>query len=122
MRRLAISSPIPSDPRHSEVPVPAWRPRPGPILGAFIVGADIAGLSWRPMFLINIVLGTAGLALAWKVLPRTSGSPHSGELRRRRWTRSRIHPLLVNAGLRAFGCVPKSGSRGHPDMITKRCG
>jgi hypothetical protein len=25
------------------------------------------------MFLINIVLGTAGLALAWKVLPRTRG-------------------------------------------------
>jgi EmrB/QacA subfamily drug resistance transporter len=42
----------------------------GPILGAFIVGANIAGLSWRPMFLINIVLGTAGLVIAWKVLPK----------------------------------------------------
>jgi hypothetical protein len=26
------------------------------------------------MFLINIVLGTAGLALAWKVLPRARGA------------------------------------------------
>ena len=45
----------------------------GPIIGAFIISADIAGLGWRPMFLINIVLGTIGLALAWKVLPRTPG-------------------------------------------------
>jgi len=45
----------------------------GPILGAVIIGADIGGLGWRPMFLINIVLGTVGLVLAWKVLPRTSG-------------------------------------------------
>jgi EmrB/QacA subfamily drug resistance transporter len=42
----------------------------GPILGAFILDANIAGLGWRPMFLINIVLGTAGFVLAWKVLPR----------------------------------------------------
>lgn len=45
----------------------------GPILGAFIVNADFAGLSWRPMFLMNIVLGSAGLVLAWRVLPRTTG-------------------------------------------------
>ena len=42
----------------------------GPILGAFIVGADIMGLGWRPMFLINIVLGTGGFFLAWRALPR----------------------------------------------------
>jgi EmrB/QacA subfamily drug resistance transporter len=45
----------------------------GPILGAFIVTANIAGLSWRPMFLINIVLGSIGFVLAWKVMPRTPG-------------------------------------------------
>jgi len=43
----------------------------GPIVGAFIINADFLGLGWRPMFLINIVLGTIGLVLAWKVLPRT---------------------------------------------------
>jgi EmrB/QacA subfamily drug resistance transporter len=42
----------------------------GPILGAFIIGANIAGLSWRPMFLINIVLGTAGFVMALTVLPK----------------------------------------------------
>lgn len=45
----------------------------GPILGAFIVDANFAGLSWRPMFLMNIVLGSVGFVLAWKVLPRTPG-------------------------------------------------
>jgi len=42
----------------------------GPMLGAFIIDANIAGLEWRPMFLINIVFGSAGLALGWKVLPK----------------------------------------------------
>ncbi len=45
----------------------------GPVLAGFIINADIAGLSWRPMFLINIVLGGAGLIAAVKVLPRDSG-------------------------------------------------
>jgi MFS family permease len=42
----------------------------GPILGAYIVNANWLGLSWRPMFLINIVFGGLGLVLAAKVLPR----------------------------------------------------
>ncbi len=42
----------------------------GPIFAGFIIDADIAGLSWRPMFLINIVLGAAGFFAAWKLLPR----------------------------------------------------
>lgn len=42
----------------------------GPIVAGFIISADIAGLTWRPVFLINIVLGTAGLIAAVKLLPR----------------------------------------------------
>jgi len=42
----------------------------GPILAGFVIDADIAGLGWRPIFLINIVLGAAGLLAAIKVLPR----------------------------------------------------
>ena len=42
----------------------------GPIFAGFIIDADIAGLSWRPMFLINIVLGATGFFAAWKLLPR----------------------------------------------------
>lgn len=45
----------------------------GPLLGAFIVTANFWGFSWRPMFLINVILGSIGLVLAWKVLPRIPG-------------------------------------------------
>lgn len=41
----------------------------GPIVAGFIIDADFAGLSWRPMFLINIVLGAIGLIAAIKLLP-----------------------------------------------------
>ena len=49
----------------------------GPIVGGFIISANLAGLGWRPVFLINIVLGTAGLAAAFFVLPHDQ--PVSGE-------------------------------------------
>lgn len=45
----------------------------GPVLAGFIIDADIAGLGWRPMFLINIVLGTVGLLIGVRVLPRDAG-------------------------------------------------
>ena len=41
----------------------------GPILAGFIIQADIFGLGWRPMFLINILLGLIGLVAAAKLLP-----------------------------------------------------
>ncbi|MFD4637302.1 MFS transporter [Lentzea sp. NPDC058436] len=44
----------------------------GPVLAGFVIEADIAGLSWRPIFLVNLVLGTAGVALAARLLPRDS--------------------------------------------------
>jgi len=45
----------------------------GPVLAGFIINADIAGLSWRPIFLINIVLGGIGLLAAIRVLPHDNG-------------------------------------------------
>jgi EmrB/QacA subfamily drug resistance transporter len=42
----------------------------GPIVAGFIIDADIAGLTWRPIFLINIVLGTVGFLAAVKYLPQ----------------------------------------------------
>jgi EmrB/QacA subfamily drug resistance transporter len=42
----------------------------GPIAAGFLISADIAGLTWRPIFLINIVLGTAGFLAAFRILPR----------------------------------------------------
>jgi EmrB/QacA subfamily drug resistance transporter len=47
----------------------------GPVLAGFIIDANIAGLSWRPVFLINIVLGGAGLIAAARLLPRVDADP-----------------------------------------------
>ena len=41
----------------------------GPIVAGFIISADIAGLTWRPIFLINIVLGSTGFIAARRLLP-----------------------------------------------------
>ncbi|MFG1628407.1 MFS transporter [Kribbella sp. NPDC049227] len=45
----------------------------GPVLAGFIISADLFGLSWRPIFLINLVLGGIGLVMAAKILPRDDG-------------------------------------------------
>jgi EmrB/QacA subfamily drug resistance transporter len=42
----------------------------GPVVAGFLISADIAGLTWRPIFLINIVLGTAGFLAALRLLPQ----------------------------------------------------
>jgi len=48
----------------------------GPILGGFIIDANIGGLGWRPIFLINIVLGATGLIAAVKLLPHDHPVSH----------------------------------------------
>jgi EmrB/QacA subfamily drug resistance transporter len=45
----------------------------GPVLAGFIIDQDVAGLSWRPIFLVNVVLGAVGLLAALRVLPRDDG-------------------------------------------------
>ena len=47
----------------------------GPLIGGLIIDADIAGLGWRPMFLINIVIGLIGLPIAAWVLPKVPARP-----------------------------------------------
>lgn len=47
----------------------------GPLIGGLIIDADIAGLGWRPMFLINIVIGLIGLPVAAWVLPKVPARP-----------------------------------------------
>ncbi len=42
----------------------------GPVLAGFLISADLFGLSWRPIFLINIILGVTGLIMAARILPR----------------------------------------------------
>ncbi|MFC8131090.1 MFS transporter [Streptomyces sp. NPDC057302] len=45
----------------------------GPILAGFLIDADLGGLGWRPMFLINLVLGGVALAAAVRLLPKDPG-------------------------------------------------
>ena len=55
-------------------PVMAGAALAGPIVAGFIISANIAGLGWRPIFLINIVLGTFGFLAALRVLPEVPPS------------------------------------------------
>jgi EmrB/QacA subfamily drug resistance transporter len=41
----------------------------GPLLGGVLIDANLFGLGWRPMFLLNIVLGGIALVLAVRYLP-----------------------------------------------------
>ena len=43
----------------------------GQLLGGALVSADIAGLSWRPIFLVNVPIGLIGLLLAKRTVPET---------------------------------------------------
>jgi EmrB/QacA subfamily drug resistance transporter len=45
----------------------------GPPLGGLIINANLAGLGWRPMFLINIVIGCVGCVAAARFLPKHTG-------------------------------------------------
>lgn len=41
----------------------------GPIVGGLLIDADLFGLAWRPIFLMNVVLGGIALVLALRHLP-----------------------------------------------------
>ncbi len=43
----------------------------GPIIGGFLIEADIAGLGWRSVFLVNLPIGIAAVLLAVKYLPKS---------------------------------------------------
>jgi EmrB/QacA subfamily drug resistance transporter len=49
----------------------------GPVLAGFLISADVFGLSWRPIFLINIILGVTGLVTAARILPRDGDGDRS---------------------------------------------
>jgi EmrB/QacA subfamily drug resistance transporter len=43
----------------------------GQVLGGILVSADIAGLSWRPVFLVNVPIGVALVIVGARTLPLT---------------------------------------------------
>ncbi|MFB4301258.1 MFS transporter [Actinomadura sp. NTSP31] len=45
----------------------------GQVLGGVMVSADLFGLGWRPVFLVNVPVGIALLAAGARLLPRDAG-------------------------------------------------
>jgi EmrB/QacA subfamily drug resistance transporter len=44
----------------------------GPVIGGFLIQADIAGLGWRAVFLLNVPIGIAAAILSFRFLPKSS--------------------------------------------------
>jgi EmrB/QacA subfamily drug resistance transporter len=45
----------------------------GPVLGGFLIHAQIFGLDWQPIFLVNIPFGILTLIAGWFLIPRLPG-------------------------------------------------
>jgi EmrB/QacA subfamily drug resistance transporter len=44
----------------------------GPLLGGVLIGADIGGLNWRPIFLVNIPIGIIAILAGLRFIPRST--------------------------------------------------
>ncbi|RST87506.1 MFS transporter [Aquibium carbonis] len=47
----------------------------GPLTGGLLIGADIYGLDWRPIFLVNIPLGVLTVVATAMLVPQTPSNP-----------------------------------------------
>jgi EmrB/QacA subfamily drug resistance transporter len=45
----------------------------GPLLGGVLISASLGGLTWQPIFLLNVPVGVAALIAAWCLLPESTG-------------------------------------------------
>ncbi|WP_312180881.1 MFS transporter [Arthrobacter sp.] len=50
----------------------------GPIIGGGLIEANLFGLGWRAVFLVNVPIGLAALIVAWRILPRRAGDKTVG--------------------------------------------
>ncbi|MBC2668834.1 MFS transporter [Novosphingobium piscinae] len=50
----------------------------GPILGGVLIDANLFGLGWRLLFLINVPVGALTIAAAMRLLPPTRSGLHAG--------------------------------------------
>jgi len=48
----------------------------GPILGGALISANLFGMDWQPIFLVNIPIGIAAVVAGWFLIPRLPG--HAG--------------------------------------------
>ncbi len=75
----------------------------GQILGGLLIGADIVGLGWRSVFLINVPIGLVGLVLASRLVPESRAeNPVRLDL---------VGALLVTVGLVALVLPLTAGVR-----------
>jgi len=74
----------------------------GQVLGGLLLDADIAGLGWRPIFLINVPIGAVAVAAALRLLPGGRGA-----------RRPRLDPVGVVgiSGALALALVPLAVGR-----------
>jgi hypothetical protein len=50
----------------------------GQLIGGLLIAANVAGESWRPIFLVNVPIGLFAVVAAWRVVPNTrSANPAS---------------------------------------------
>ncbi|SMD24386.1 MFS transporter [Kibdelosporangium aridum] len=52
----------------------------GQLLGGVLLAADIAGMSWRPIFLVNVPIGLLGLVLVRRIPETRSANPATLDL------------------------------------------
>ena len=50
----------------------------GPLLGGLLIGADIWGLGWRPIFLVNLPFGILAIVMALKYVPQLKPQQNLG--------------------------------------------
>lgn len=50
----------------------------GQVAGGLLISADLAGATWRPVFLVNVPIGAVLMAAGWRMLPAGSGEPGRG--------------------------------------------
>lgn len=48
----------------------------GPLVGGLLIGADLFGLDWRPIFLVNIPFGIVAVVAALVFIPQMPGNPN----------------------------------------------
>lgn len=47
----------------------------GPILGGLLISAQLFGLDWQPIFLVNVPVGIIAVIAGWFLIPRLEGHP-----------------------------------------------
>jgi EmrB/QacA subfamily drug resistance transporter len=52
----------------------------GPLAGGLLIAWNLNGWDWRPVFLVNLPIGIAGLAAAARIVPESRGKPDSLDL------------------------------------------